>query len=813
MLSPMSKSPRPPSRRPSNAKSKTAILSEPAASVALPSRDELSAFIREAGETDVSAIAAHFVLKGADRRALREMLKSMQADGALGRRGRRGLAQAGALPPVGVADVVERDADGDLFVRLVKGGEDAPLARLAPDRQEKTGGAPGLGDRLLVRFEQVESGDVEARLIKRLGQSAHKVLGVVRKLRREVRLEPVDRRTKQSLLLVGPEAEQLKDGDLALAAPTGDASHRYGPKPARLLEVVGREDQPRAASLIAIHAHAIPTGFSASAEAEAQASRPPTLSGRTDLRDLPLITIDPADARDHDDAVYAHEDDDPNNEGGFVVWVAIADVAAYVRPGSALDREAWDKANSVYFPDRVEPMLPEALSAGLCSLVQGQDRACMAVRMQFDGRGAKIGHRFVRGLMRSAAKLSYEQAQAAIDDHPDDATGPLLDPVLRPLWAAYTTMKVGRDARSPLEIESEERRIRLSPEGEVVSIERRTSLSAHKLIEEMMIQANVCAAETLEQKRSPLLYRVHDTPSQEKVFAFSDFLSTVGLKWNRAEPPTTRRFNRLLDETRGGPHAEIVNEVVLRSQMQAVYSSDNIGHFGLNLNRYAHFTSPIRRYADLVVHRALIRALKLGDDGLTDAEIPRLPETAEHITAAERRAMAAERDATDRYVAAFLADREGAEFEGRITGVTRFGLFIRLERHRRRRAGPGVHPGRRVFRPRRAGPRPGRRAVGPALAAGTPGRGAAEGGDADHRRPAVRDAERSRARRPERAPAEVGRAGTRRPHPRRSHPRRSRPRRPATGSPQGQAEVGRLKPQAPYSIALPVTQEGAELEA
>ena len=679
----MSRPPRRPRTRSTAPWSKAGAPARPAGeggSAALPSRDELAAYIREAGQSDVSEMARHFGLKGADRRELRVMLKAMQADGALGKRGRKGLAEAGALPPVGVADVSERDADGDLFVRLTNAGEDAPLVRLAPDKIEKTAGAPGLGDRVLVRFDRLESGEFEARLIKRLGQSAHKILGVVRKARRETRIEPVDRKSKEVMLLTGPDAEKVKDGDLVVAqVGSGHPAHRYGPKPGKLVEIVGREDQPRAASLIAIHSHGVPTGFPPSADEEAEAAPKPTLKGRTDLRDLPLVTIDPVDARDHDDAVYSHPDDDPKNEGGFIVWVAIADVAAYVRAGTSLDRTAWDKGNSTYFPDRVEPMLPERLSAGLCSLVQGQDRACLAVRMQFDARGRKIDHKFVRGLMRSAAKLSYEQAQAAIDGEPDDATGPLLEPILRPLWAAYATMKLGREARSPLEIESEERRIRLSPEGEVVSIEKRRALPAHKLIEEMMIQANVSAAETLEQKKTPLLYRVHDAPSQEKIFALGDFLATIGVKWSKGEAPTTKRFNQLLGQTRGGPHAEIVNEVVLRTQMQAIYSPDNIGHFGLNLDRYAHFTSPIRRYADLVVHRALIRALKLGDDGLSDAEIPRMTETAEHITACERRAMAAERDATDRYVAAFLADRQGAEFEGRITGVTRFGLFIRLE--------------------------------------------------------------------------------------------------------------------------------------
>ncbi len=645
----------------------------------LPERAELERFIAEAGETELDSIARHYGLKGEGRRALRFMLRDMEEAGVLGKRGRKGVARAGALPPVGVADVVERDTDGDLFVRLTKAGDDAPLVRLAPGKGEAAAGAPRLGDRLLVRFEAVEGGEVEAKLIKRLGQSAHRILGVVRKSHREVRIEPVDRRSKESLVVAdaGPNGGALKDGDLVLAE-VGSAAQRFGPKRGRVIEVVGREDQPRAASLIALHTHDIPTGFPQAAEDEAEAAEKPTLGGRTDLRDLPLVTIDPPDARDHDDAVYAQADDDPKNPGGWVVWVAIADVAAYVRPGSALDKTAWDKGNSVYFPDRVEPMLPERLSAGLCSLVEGQDRACMAVRMVFDASGRKTGHRFVRGLMRSAAKLSYERAQDAVDGRPDEVTGPLLEPILGPLWAAYATMKKGREARSPLAIESMERRIQLSPEGEVASIQPRASLEAHRLIEEMMIQANVCAAETLEGKKSPLIYRIHDTPSQEKMFALADFLSTIGMSWNKGEPPRTDRFNRLLEQTREGLHAEIVNEVVLRTQMQAIYSPENIGHFGLNLMKYAHFTSPIRRYADLVVHRALIRALKLGEDGLTDHEAARLVATAEHITATERRAMAAERDATDRYVAAFLADRVGAEFDGRVTGVTRFGLFVRL---------------------------------------------------------------------------------------------------------------------------------------
>jgi ribonuclease R len=668
--------PRRPNSKAANSNSKSPVKSLARAPKGLPDRDTLLKYIRDGGETDKSALAKAFGLKGEDRRALRHMLLTLEAEGALGRRGRKGIAPAGALPEVGVVDVVERDPDGEMLVKLTK-GEDAPLVPLSPDHRAETGPAPGLGDRLLVRFEKLENGEVEARLIKRLGQSAHRVLGVVRKARREVRVEPVDRRSKDTLTLDPAAAAELRDGDLVVAQIEPNPA-RYGHHRGKVIEVVGREDEPRAASLIAIHAHGIPTGFSAAAEAEAAAAKPPTLAGRQDLRDVALVTIDPADARDHDDAVYAEPDRDPKNPGGWIVWVAIADVAAYVRPGSALDREARLKGNSVYFPDRVEPMLPERLSNGLCSLREGEDRATMAVRMVFGADGRKRSHRFIRGLMRSAAKLSYEQAQAAADGRPDDKTRPLVEPIIKPLWAAYACLKKGRDARSPLAIESLERKITIDQTGRIAAITPRASLEAHRLIEEMMIQANVSAAETLEARRSPLIYRIHDQPSPEKLQALADFLDTLAIPWTKGEAPRTERFNRLLDQTRDTPHAEIVNEVVLRSQMQAIYSSENIGHYGLNLAKYAHFTSPIRRYADLIVHRALIKALGLGDDGLTERDIAGIKDTAEVITFAERRAMAAERDATDRYIAAFLADRVGAEFEGKITGVTRFGLFVRL---------------------------------------------------------------------------------------------------------------------------------------
>ncbi|WP_242914208.1 ribonuclease R [Brevundimonas pishanensis] len=643
----------------------------------LPDKDTLLAFLREAGEAEKSDIARAFGLKGAERRMLREMLRELEAEGKLGKRGRKGFAEAGTLPPVGVADVVARTDDGELVVQLVKGDADAPQAILATDK-DRRGSAPGLGDRLLVKFERVDDNEWVARFIKKLDADGLKILGVIRKGHREVRIIPVDKRDKDVLTVAPAQAEGLKDGDLVLAT-SQRGEGRYGPKRGKILEVIGREDDPRAASIIAIHQNNIPIGFSEAVEAEANDQELPTLKGREDLRHIPFVTIDPQDARDHDDAVYAERDTDEKNPDGWVVWVAIADVAAYVRPNTALDREARAKGNSTYFPDRVEPMLPEVLSNGLCSLKEGENRATMAVRMVFDKSGTKIGHKFTRGLMRSHAKLSYEQAQAAIDGQQDDTTGPIMDTILYPLWNAYACMLKGRERRAPLAIESLERRVKMSPNGGIEAILPRKSLEAHRLIEEMMVQANVCAAQTLEKARTPLIYRVHETPSQEKIFNLADFLHTIGKNWSKGEAPTTKRFNKLLGEIKDTEHAEVVNEVVLRTQMQAFYSTENLGHFGLNLDRYGHFTSPIRRYADLMVHRGLIRALNLGNDGLTDREVAELSGVAEHITDTERRSMAAERSAMDRYIAAFLQDHVGATFNGRITGVTRFGLFVRLD--------------------------------------------------------------------------------------------------------------------------------------
>jgi ribonuclease R len=658
---------------------------KPRPSPGVPDRSTLLAFLKEA-RTELAPrdIAKAFAIKGDERRALNQLLRELKAEGVVASTGRKSIASGETPPDGGVFEVVELSLDGEPLARASgRDGLYGPAILVVPERRGRApdGPPPGIGDRFVgktrpSRGEPGEGPAFEVAVVKRLGHSAHRVYGVYRTggvgTLGGGRIIPSDRKSRHELVVAGGDAGEAKDGDLVAVRLL---PHRgFGPKRAEVLDVFGHADDPRAASILAVAAHAIPIGFTDAEEEQAQAARPATLDGRTDLRHLPLVTIDPEDARDHDDAVFA----EALPGGGHRVVVAIADVAHYVPPGSALDLGALKRGNSVYFPDRVVPMLPERLSADLCSLREAQERPCLAVEMTFDAAGQKTGHVFARAIMKSAAKLSYQQAQAAIDGAPDEATGPLLEGVLKPLWAAYRTMGLGRAARKPLEIASSERKIVLSPEGKVVSIAPRQQLEAHRLIEEMMIQANVCAAETLEKHRTPLVYRIHDQPTDAKIAALGDFLATLQIKWTKGETVSPSRFNRILALTRETEHAETVNEMVLRTQAQAVYDTANIGHFGLNLLRYAHFTSPIRRYADLIVHRALIRALGLGDDGLADHEIAGLKRVAEAITTAERRAMAAEREATDRYVAAFLAERTGAVFAGRITGITRFGLFVRL---------------------------------------------------------------------------------------------------------------------------------------
>ncbi|MBW8708029.1 MAG: ribonuclease R [Alphaproteobacteria bacterium] len=620
-------------------------------------------------------LAKKLGLKGGGRIQLKRILKELQADGAIQGSPKRGFTKPGELPDVCLIEVTGIDADGETLAKPLEWSGDVPPAiYLMPPKE---GGAPMIGDRLLARMSK-HGDSYEARIIRRLErETTTRLIGVLRDAPATGwRLVPINKKERTEYALDKSDLGGAKHNELVAAEPR--SGRIAGFSRVKVVERIGSMDSPKTISLIAIHDHGIPTEFPQSVIDEAKAAKPITSQGRTDLRAVPLVTIDPPDARDHDDAVWAGLDDDPANPGGHIVLVAIADVAHYVTPGSALDKEALKRGNSAYFPDRVVPMLPEELSADLCSLKEGVDRPCLVARMVFDRSGHKKGHKFLRAVMRSAARLTYAQAQAAFDGNPHAGMTDTAKKTLADVWAAYQSLGVARGKRDPLNLDLPERRVILGADGKVASIAYRERLESMKLIEEFMVLANVAAAEALEKARTPLIYRVHDTPSKEKLFAFSDFLRTLNISFAKGQVVQPGTFNRILAHAKGTPNEAVMNDVVLRSQAQAIYDPANIGHFGLNLAKYAHFTSPIRRYADLIVHRALIRAFELGEGGLTDREMSNLGSVAEHITMTERRAMAAERDSTDRYVAAFMEDRIGQSFDARVTGVTRFGLFVRL---------------------------------------------------------------------------------------------------------------------------------------
>jgi ribonuclease R len=664
-------------------------VKSPQTKPSLPTKDDLLAFIgKQPGKVGTREIARAFGLKNADRAALKHMLRELADDGKVERR-RKKLHHPGALPQVVLADITARDADGELIALPTEWDETEhgppPKIRVHIPRRARPNEVGGIGDRALLRVEETGEQDEAirhtGRIIKLIDRARQRVLGIFRALPGGGgRLVPIDKKQVGRELAIAPGAGgDAQDGDL-VAVEVAQRRSAFGLANARVTEKLGSLKSERAASLIAIHAHSIPHVFPAAVVKEAEAARPATRADREDWRELPLITIDPADAKDHDDAVHAAADPDPKNPGGHVLTVAIADVAHYVRPGSALDREALFRGNSVYFPDQVVPMLPERISNDLCSLRPNEDRAALAVRIVIGADGRKRSHSFHRVLMRSAAKLSYVQAQAAIDGWPDDTTGPLLGSILEPLYTAYRVLKRARAERAPLDLDLPERKIVLTAHNTVDRVVTPERLDAHRLIEEFMILANVAAAETLEKARLPLIYRVHDEPDPERVNALREFLQTLDISLPKHGALRPVEFNRILARVKGNDAEKLVNEVVLRTQAQAEYTAENYGHFGLNLRRYAHFTSPIRRYADLIVHRGLIRALKLGDGALPEQQdVAALSEIGAQISAAERRAMKAERETFDRLLAHFLADRIGATFEGHISGATRAGLFVKLD--------------------------------------------------------------------------------------------------------------------------------------
>lgn len=639
----------------------------------LPTRQQILDFIASSEEpAGKREIARAFGLKGQEKIQLKALLKDMAEEGLIDGN-RTAFHRMGGVAKVTVLRVVDTDDGEAIAIPDSWTPDDAtppPRLRL---REKGRGSALRKGDRVLARTEETATGWI-AHPMKKLPNATEQVLGVV-EIDRSGKgwLAPVDKRARNSTPIA--DLGGAEEGQLVLAEPAG-RSPRSGVK---VTAVLGDPLAPKAFSLIAIHKHGIPFAYSAEtlAEGEVAAKLPLLPDHREDLRHLPIVAIDPIDARDHDDAIWA----EPDGKGGFNAVVAIADVSFYVRPGSLLDREARKRGNSVYFPDRVVPMLPEVLSADVCSLRAGEDRAAMACHMHIAADGKITDWRFTRALVRIQEVIAYEEAQRRIDE------GAAADNLTN-LWQAWRALEKARQGRDPLELELPERRVLLDEAGKIREIALRERLDAHRVVEDFMIAANVAAAKALESKVSPVVYRIHEPPSREKLVALKDYLATFDRKLALGQVITPGLFNRMLKDVADETEKALIMEAVLRSQTQAYYGPRNAGHFGLSLGSYAHFTSPIRRYADLLVHRALVDAFALEQpapksdlprlSGLSDRDRADLTRVSEAISAAERRAMEAERETIDRYVAAWLASRVGEVFDCRVTGVQRFGIFATI---------------------------------------------------------------------------------------------------------------------------------------
>ncbi|MGY8991866.1 MAG: ribonuclease R family protein, partial [Rhodospirillales bacterium] len=620
-------------------------------SAPFPSREKILEYVlenpKQIGKRD---IARAFRLNSKQRVALKQILREMENEGLIGRKRGRRFSAPDALPSVTVLEVCGTDDDGELLAKPQNWEADTPppTIYMVPDKAGQP--ALGIGEHVLARLNRIDKTTYEARTIRRLKPPPKQVLGIYRAgPNGQGRLQPTNKRNRQEFMIAKENANGAKPGDLVLVDIL--PGRPLGLRHAKVIERIDRTKGIQLISTIALHEHDIPIEFSPEALAEAKAATAAPLGDREDLRNIPLVTIDGADARDFDDAVWAEPDSASSNPNGWHIIVAIADVAWYVRPGSALDVCAYERGNSVYLPDKVVPMLPEELSNGWCSLKPEEDRPCMFAHLWIDGQGHLIRHQFGRALMRSVARLTYEQVQAARNGQPDEQTKPLYDTVIAPLYGAYETLSAARQQRGVLDLDLPEHQIVLDETGNVSGVALRARLDSHKLIEEFMIAANVAAAEALEKLQQPCMYRIHDEPSQEKLEALRVLLEGINFPLAKGQVLKPMHFNRILEKAADTEYANMVNQVVLRTQSQAEYNPDNIGHFGLALRRYAHFTSPIRRYADLLVHRALINGAKLGPGGL-EKETRDFTEMGEHISATERQASAAERDAVDRFTAA-----------------------------------------------------------------------------------------------------------------------------------------------------------------
>ncbi|OPB31623.1 ribonuclease R [Bartonella sp. AR 15-3] len=647
----------------------------------LPSKSEILSFItNNPSQSSKQKVAKAFNLNSTSHMWLKDILRDLKDNYAIPQK-RKNLIIKKALPSITLAKVSAFDKDGNFIAEPLEWPNDTKPNIFVSSSYRIKGVSISIGDHVLIKIFRktvLQNFSYTGRIIRKIDKKKRNMLGIARKLENgEWRLDPIERKNNELIIDMATNID-IKVGNL-IEAEIKDSTN-YSFKQAKVRNILGHIDNEKDLSMIALISKEIPYIFPSDVLEEAENVEPDNTINREDWRQLSFITIDPADAKDHDDAVYAIKDESPTNSGGWIIVVAIADVSCYIKAGSILDQEALKRGNSVYFPDRVVPMLPERISNDRCSLHEGKDRPALAVRMIFDANGNKRKHSFHRIVMRTAAKLSYQEVQCAIEGNTNKKTAPLLENILQPLWDAYSCLKIARNRRQPLALEIPEKKIILDQNGYIKDVVVLSHLEAHHLIEEFMIQANVAAAETLKEYHQPLIYRIHDKPSLAKQEMLQNFLKSLGISLARGTELTSAQLNNILIKVMNTQQQELVNQVILRLQSQAEYNPENIGHFGLNLLNYTHFTSPIRRYADLIIHRALIKALQLGNDALTDEQEQNLAKIANQISLYERRAMIAERETVDRLVAHYLANKIGNSFAARISGVTKAGLFIALDK-------------------------------------------------------------------------------------------------------------------------------------
>lgn len=633
----------------------------------LPHPDEIVSFLSKSlAPVSKQELTRHFKIQGKElRQDFKILLKDLVKQGKIDKEKGRNYSAEATLPKTIRIRINEFNDDRMSFIgecideiegikKVYMKYKDRPKARVK--------------DCFVARITDVNNGHAQVKPLKLIYPDRDKIVGVVRLTKDGAIITPTNRTIKEVFELKGDDTKDLHDHDLVVISATEG-------RISSLIENLGPSDDVKNITLIAVHENNIRTDFSQECIDQAKASDLPPLKDRTDMREIPLVTIDGEDARDFDDAVYAEPTDD-----GYKIWVAIADVSYYVPHGSPLDKEAIKRGNSTYFPDRVVPMLPEHLSNGLCSLNPDEERACMALEMHIDIYGRLTSKRIHRGLMKSHARLTYTQVQSYLDKIDTPEIAPVSKHIDH-LYEAYKILRKAREKRGALDIHGTEQKIIMNDEGYITDVAVREQNTANQVIEELMILSNVAVAELLEIRNAPVMYRIHEAPSLERITTLRDFIGGFGYKVPVSVDISGNDLNGILTKSLGQPEEFIIQESVLRSQSQARYAPENQGHFGLSLERYAHFTSPIRRYADLIVHRSLIRAYKLGKDGLSDTEISQLQGIAEDISDAERRSVRAERDAMSRLTAIYLSEQEEQTFDGIISGVNDAGLFIRLPQY------------------------------------------------------------------------------------------------------------------------------------